>query len=105
MKPHASFQAVSLSNTAPQQAGPSRAETNALARPSSTITTLAVAAIVVAALYVARDIFVPLALAILLSFALSPLVWLLHRFHLGRIHWLPAPEPGLQGGATTPSCA
>ncbi|WP_244642452.1 AI-2E family transporter [Phyllobacterium sp. 628] len=39
-----------------------------------------VAISVVAALYFARDIFVPLALALLLTFALSPLVTKLHRF-------------------------
>ncbi|RCW80334.1 AI-2E family transporter [Phyllobacterium bourgognense] len=38
-----------------------------------------VAIAVVAALYFARDIFVPLALALLLTFALSPLVTRLHR--------------------------
>lgn len=41
---------------------------------------LAVLVVVVAALYFGRDIFVPLALAVLLSFALSPLVsWLRRR--------------------------
>ena len=39
----------------------------------------------VAALYFARDIFIPLALAILLSFALEPLVMLLQRWHFGRV--------------------
>jgi len=44
-----------------------------------------VAIAVVAALYFARDIFVPLALALLLTFALSPLVTQLHRFGVPKI--------------------
>ena len=40
------------------------------------------AAGVVAALYFARDVFIPLALAILLGFALSPIVSLLRRLRL-----------------------
>jgi predicted PurR-regulated permease PerM len=40
---------------------------------------------VIAALYVARDIFVPIALAILLAFVLAPLVRLLRRAGLNRI--------------------
>jgi predicted PurR-regulated permease PerM len=47
--------------------------------------TLAIGIVVIAALYFAREIFVPLALAILLSFALGPLVLLLRRCHLGRV--------------------
>ena len=43
------------------------------------------AGIVIAALYVGAEIFVPVALAILLSFVLAPGVRLLHRWHLGRI--------------------
>jgi predicted PurR-regulated permease PerM len=46
---------------------------------------LAVGVIVVAALYVGREVFVPLALAILLSFALGPVVMLLRRWHFGRV--------------------
>ena len=45
---------------------------------------LAIGVVVVTALYFARDIFVPLALAILLSFALGPLVMRLRRWHFGR---------------------
>jgi predicted PurR-regulated permease PerM len=44
-----------------------------------------VAVIAVAALYVGRDIFVPLALAILLSFVLSPIILRLRRWHVGRV--------------------
>jgi predicted PurR-regulated permease PerM len=46
---------------------------------------LSVAVIVVAALYFARELFVPLALAILLSFAISPLVLWLRRWHFRRV--------------------
>src|SRR5688572_9815852 len=45
---------------------------------------LAVMVIVVAALYFGREIFVPMALAVLLSFALAPVVSLLRRCRLPR---------------------
>jgi len=54
------------------------------AKSSSPLGPLAVGVIAVGALYFAREVFVPLALAILLSFALGPLVMLLRRWHLGR---------------------
>ena len=38
----------------------------------------------VASLYFGRDIFIPLAIAVLLTFALAPLVSFLRRFHLPR---------------------
>ena len=41
--------------------------------------------IVVAALYFARELFIPLALAILFSFLLSPLTTRLRHWHLGRV--------------------
>jgi predicted PurR-regulated permease PerM len=55
------------------------------ARPPLPSGTVAVFAIAVAALYFGREIFVPLALAILLSFVLAPLVLLLRRLRIGRI--------------------
>jgi predicted PurR-regulated permease PerM len=55
------------------------------ADPASLAGPLSIGIIVIAALYFGREIFVPLALAILLSFALGPLVVLLRRCHLGRI--------------------
>jgi predicted PurR-regulated permease PerM len=64
--------------------GPVR-ETHTVAGPSSLAGPLIIAIIAVGALYFARDIFVPLALAVLLSFALAPLVLLLRRWHLGRV--------------------
>jgi predicted PurR-regulated permease PerM len=44
-----------------------------------------VAAIIIAAVYFARPILVPLALAILLAFALAPAVTLLRRLHVGHV--------------------
>ena len=43
-----------------------------------------VAAIIIGALYLGREVFVPVALAILLSFVLAPLVGLLQRLHIPR---------------------
>jgi predicted PurR-regulated permease PerM len=56
-------------------------------RPSSTPgqMTLVVFLAIVAALYFARDILIPLALAVLLSILLAPLVGLLRRFLPGRV--------------------
>jgi predicted PurR-regulated permease PerM len=45
---------------------------------------LAVSVVVIAALYFGRDIFVPLALATLLSFALAPIISRLRRMHVPR---------------------
>ena len=49
--------------------------------------TLAVSVVTVAALYLARDLLIPLTLAMLLSFVLAPLVRLLRR---ARLPWPPA---------------
>jgi predicted PurR-regulated permease PerM len=49
------------------------------------LTTLAVGVVVVAALYLAREVLVPITLAILLSFVLAPLVALLRRIGLMRV--------------------
>jgi predicted PurR-regulated permease PerM len=54
-------------------------------KPLLTPATLTMGFIGIASLYFARDLFVPLALAILLSFALGPLVVVLRRWHVGRI--------------------
>ena len=53
--------------------------------PFSTLTAVLIAVVVVAALYFGRDVLVPIALALLLSFALAPLVSLLRRLHFPRI--------------------
>jgi predicted PurR-regulated permease PerM len=44
-----------------------------------------VAAIIIGTLYLGREVFVPIALAILLSFVLAPLVRLLQRWHVPRV--------------------
>lgn len=49
------------------------------------LTTLAVSVVVVVGLYLGRDVLIPIALAILLSFVLAPLVELLRHLHLGRV--------------------
>ena len=52
-------------------------------RRGTVLTNMAVGALIIAALYFGREIFVPLALAVLLSFALAPFVMRLHscEFH------------------------
>jgi predicted PurR-regulated permease PerM len=50
----------------------------------SAVATAILAVIVIAMLYFGRDIFVPIALAILLSFVLAPLVVILQRIHVPR---------------------
>jgi predicted PurR-regulated permease PerM len=62
-----------------------RPELGPLEKPRGGMTVLAVSAVVVTALYFARDIFVPLALAILLSFALGPVTILLRKWRFGRV--------------------
>ena len=47
--------------------------------------TLAVIVVVIAALFLAREVLIPITLAVLLSFVLAPLVLLLRRAHLGRV--------------------
>ncbi|AWK85302.1 AI-2E family transporter [Azospirillum thermophilum] len=53
--------------------------------PGSPQTTLLVIALVVVALYIGQDILIPIALAVLLSFVLSPIVSRLERWRLGRV--------------------
>jgi hypothetical protein len=62
-----------------------RAEVRVGDRPPLGSGAVVVGAIAVAALYVGREIFVPLAPAVLLSFVLSPIVLRLRRWHLGRV--------------------
>jgi predicted PurR-regulated permease PerM len=50
----------------------------------ATLTSVLLGVIVVAALYFGRDVLVPIALAVLLSFVLSPLVGLLKRWYVPR---------------------
>lgn len=51
----------------------------------SGLLTLAVSVVVIAGLYLGRDVLIPITLAILLSFVLGPLVELLRRLRFGRV--------------------
>lgn len=51
---------------------------------ASGLATLAVALVVVVALYFGREVFIPLVLAVLLSFLVRPVVNLLRRIHVPR---------------------
>jgi hypothetical protein len=53
-------------------------QTRLAQRRGTALTNMAVAALIIAALYFGREIFVPLALAVLLSFVLAPFVIRLH---------------------------
>ena len=53
-------------------------------RSNNTVTTIFSVALIATFLYVAREVLIPIALAILLSFVLSPVVRLLERCHLPR---------------------
>ena len=55
------------------------------ARTLEMLATLFLVAFVVALLYVGREIFIPIAIAILVSFVLSPPILLLRRWGLGRV--------------------
>ncbi len=56
------------------------------ATPSvSGLMTLAVAVVVLGGLYLGREVFVPIVLAVLLAFVLAPLVDILRRWRLGRV--------------------
>src|SRR6476660_2883231 len=56
-----------------------------LSQPRGTVlTNMAVAALIIAALYFGREIFVPVALAVLLSFVLAPFVMLVRSWRIPR---------------------
>nr|WP_238246891.1 AI-2E family transporter [Methylobacterium iners] len=52
---------------------------------ASGLGTMAIGVVIVASLYFARDVFIPLVLAVLLSFVLAPAVNFLRRLRLGRV--------------------
>jgi predicted PurR-regulated permease PerM len=70
-------------NTAPAATDFHRAERHTAGDSFTGLGTLAVGVITIAAL--GREVFVPMALAVLLSFALGPLVVLLRRWHINRV--------------------
>jgi predicted PurR-regulated permease PerM len=74
-----------LPETASPVASPQGIEVIAATKTSSVLATLAIGVVAVGALYFGREVFVPMALAILLSFALAPSVLLLRRCHFGRV--------------------
>ena len=55
------------------------------APPASTQTILLIITLIVVTLYVAADILMPIALAVLLGFVLTPIVSRLERWRLGRV--------------------
>jgi predicted PurR-regulated permease PerM len=55
------------------------------ARTLEMLATLVFVALAVAVLYVGRDVFIPIAIAILISFVLSPPILLLRRWGLARV--------------------
>ena len=63
---------------------PSVRPTRSIPVSGATLTSVLLGVIVVAALYFGRDVLVPIALAVLLSFVLSPLVGLLKRWYVPR---------------------
>ncbi len=72
----------------PQDPPPARQPTKIVAAETPGMTsllTLAVGVVVVAALYFGRDVLIPITLAVLLSFLLAPVVNLLSRARLGRV--------------------
>ena len=53
--------------------------------PASALTTMLFSVVIVAALYFGREVLVPIALALLLSFALAPLVRFLQGWRVPRM--------------------
>src|ERR1700726_2819974 len=74
-----------MPDTDPLTADFHRAEGHAAGTPFNGLGILAVGVITVAALYFGREVFVPMALALLLSFALGPPVLLLRNWHFNRV--------------------
>jgi predicted PurR-regulated permease PerM len=73
-----------VSTTAPSGTEPESVP-SATGRSLETMLALQVGAIVVTALYLAREVLVPITVAILLSFVMAPLVDFLRRIRLGRL--------------------
>jgi len=74
-----------MPDTAAPAAGPQPVGVRAAGTPLAGLGTLAVGVIAIAALYFGREVFIPIALAVLLSFALGPPVLLLRRWHINRV--------------------
>src|SRR5271170_1177253 len=80
-----SCETLAMPDTAPLTADFHRVEVHPPAAPFTGLGTLAVGVITIAALYFGREVFVPMALALLMSFALGPPVVLLRRWHINRV--------------------
>ena len=74
-----------ISDQPAADAAPAAATGMSLVLPGRGLAALNAAAIVVAALYLGRDLLVPLVLAVLLAFVLAPLVTLLQRARIGKV--------------------
>jgi predicted PurR-regulated permease PerM len=74
-----------MPDTASPDADSHPVEVHAAGTPLTGLGTLAVGVIAIAALYFGREVFVPMAAALLLSFALGPPVLLLRRWHVNRV--------------------
>src|ERR1700736_5790617 len=74
-----------MPDTAAPAAGSQPVGVRAAGTPFTGLGTLAVGVIAIAALYFGREVFIPIALAVLLSFALGPPVLLLRRCHINRV--------------------
>jgi predicted PurR-regulated permease PerM len=74
-----------MPDTAAPAAGSHPVEVHAAGTPLTGLGTLAVGVIAIAALYFGWEVFVPMALALLLSFGLGPPVLLLRRWHINRV--------------------
>ena len=78
-------QAMTMTDAPPE---PSRQPAQVVPPPFpglNSLLTLVTGVVVVAALYLAREVLVPITLAILLSFVLAPIVELLRRIHLPHV--------------------
>jgi len=64
---------------------PNTLQVQSRATPGSALTIVGIGAVAIAALYFGRDVFMPIALAVLLSFVLAPPVRFLRRFYLPRV--------------------
>jgi len=74
-----------ISDQSAPDPAPAAAAGVSLVLPGRGLAALNAAAIVVAALYLGRDLLVPLVLAVLLAFVLAPLVTLLQRARIGKV--------------------
>ena len=64
---------------------------------SGVLTGVVIGVVVVCTLYFGREVLIPITLAILLSFVLSPLMELLRRLWLPRVGLVRCPQPDLGG--------